>query len=72
MLAFFMPGPMEMLIILFVLGMMVLPVAALVYVVFLLRKRQPPTPDTAPCPSCGGWTVAQASFCHHCGARLAG
>ncbi len=70
MYAYFAPGPLELLIILLILGLAVLaPLIALV-VILAARKSGASRPAPAPCPNCGGWVVQQANFCHHCGAPL--
>ena len=70
--AFFgVPGPLEILIILFILGILVLPVVLLVVILASGSKRRSPPPTTATCPRCGGWLAAQAKFCHHCGTAIA-
>jgi len=67
----FMPGPMEILIIL-VIGLICLgvPVAILVAVFAVARKSGSSMPDSPPCPSCGTHVVPGARFCHQCGRSL--
>lgn len=67
---FGMPGPMELIIVgLICLGPLVA-VGVILFVVFFVRKKA--SPASAVCPRCGGWTVAGARFCHHCGGPLQG
>ena len=67
----FMPGPMEMLLLL-VMGLVCLgvPIAILVTVFAVARRSGRSTPDSPPCPSCGTYVVPGAKFCHQCGSSL--
>jgi hypothetical protein len=67
----FAPGPMEMLIILF-MGLVCIgvPAAILIVVFAVARKSGSSTPDSPPCPRCGTPLVPRAKFCHQCGSPL--
>ena len=62
----FMPGPLELLII---LAMLLGPLVVLV-VVFLVARNAGSSRANPPCPQCGSWTVSGAGFCHRCGNPL--
>ena len=67
--AFFMPGPIELLIIaVIVLG----PLVAVAVVLLVVLRRGNAGASAPPCPKCGGWTVIGSRFCHHCGGPLGG
>jgi hypothetical protein len=68
-MAMFAPGPAEMLIILFLLGVFGLPVLILI-VLFATGKLSSPKPQSPPCASCGGWTFPDTRYCPHCGSPL--
>ena len=68
MFALGMPGPLELII---VATMLLAPLAiAGIVVFFVLRKTGASSAPAPPCPHCGGRTVPQARFCHHCGREL--
>ncbi|MFC1597576.1 zinc-ribbon domain-containing protein [Planctomycetota bacterium] len=66
-----MPGPLEILIILFA-GLVCLgvPIAVLVVVLTVARRSKASFPDSPPCSNCGSHVVPQAKFCHQCGSPL--
>jgi hypothetical protein len=69
MLGFYgMPGPLELLILLFVCGGPV--IAALVLVYFLVLRPQKPQGNLVPCPDCGHYVSPAAKTCPNCGAPL--
>ncbi len=62
-----MPGPMEMLII----GFLIMPMlAAPIIVIYLVCVRNKRTSAAPPCPHCGHPTVPSTRFCPHCGGPL--
>ena len=72
-LAFFSPGPIEMLII----GMVcVLPVAAIVVIAVVLVSSKKSgsnpadSPHLYPCPDCGQYVPRTAPVCPHCGRQF--
>ena len=69
-LAFFTPGPLELLIILVLIGV---PLSAVVLVLLLSRSRKNPAasnPNLSPCPGCGNYVSRQAPACPKCGQPL--
>jgi len=71
-LAFFSPGPMELLIILVLVGVP-LAAAGLVLLFVVLRSQKNPAasnPNLAPCPDCGNCVSHQAPACPKCGRPL--
>lgn len=69
-LAFFSPGPFELLILMMLVGVLL---AALVLVLFVSRSRKDPAarnPNLAPCPDCGNYVSHQAPACPKCGRPL--
>ena len=70
MFAFFTPGPMEIVLILFILAAAAVPIVLLVVILAVARKSGPATPDSPPCPNCGSHVVPRAKFCHQCGNAL--
>ena len=68
-MAMFAPGPMEMVIILAILGALGLPVL-IVIVLFATGKLSSSKPQSPPCSSCGGWTFPGTRYCPHCGSPL--
>lgn len=66
-----MPGPLEIIIVLFIGLICVGVTVALVVAVFMIgRKSGRATPDSPPCPNCGSHVVPGAKFCHQCGNSL--
>ncbi len=65
-MAFLMPGPFEMLIILFILAVLVVPVLILI-VLLAAGKLGSSKRNYPPCSSCGGWTHPNTRYCPHCG-----
>jgi hypothetical protein len=69
MLAFYgMPGPIELLILLFMCGVPV--IAALLLVYFLAIRPQRGKGELIPCPDCGHEVSPRAESCPNCGAPL--
>jgi hypothetical protein len=69
MLAFFMPGPIELIIISIVVAVPVAIVVALV-VTQRARKASGPNPKLTPCPDCGRFVSPRATTCPQCGCPL--
>ena len=71
MYAYFMPGPAELIIMLF-MGLICLgvPIAVVIVVLAMSRKSGSSMPGSAPCPNCGTHVVPGARFCHQCGNSL--
>ena len=66
MVGMFMPGPMELLILVVIGGVCGAPVVILL-ALLATGKLRCSRRESTPCPSCGGWTLPGASFCHQCG-----
>ena len=73
-LAFFMPGPIELLILgLLCLGVVVVVVVAVVIPLVVSKKGgsgPAANPNLFPCPDCGNWVSRQAPNCPKCGRAL--
>jgi hypothetical protein len=71
MIAFGMPGPLEIIIILLILALLVgVPILVIVTVLVIARKsNQPsmPNPNLMQCGDCGAWISHQATACPQCG-----
>jgi hypothetical protein len=72
MVAFFMPGPVEMIVI----GVFVIiPIAVIVglfVAVTMSRKGPGKNPNLTPCPDCGRFVSLRATACPQCGCPLQG
>ena len=66
-------GPMELLIVLGVLGLLVVGVVIVVVVVITTSKQRstPANPNLFPCPDCGRHVSRLAKSCPNCGRPLA-
>jgi hypothetical protein len=73
MLAFFSVGPLELLIVLAVLGLLVGGVVVVVVVILAASKKKdgPANPNLFPCPDCGRRVSRLAKSCPNCGRPLA-
>lgn len=64
-------GIQELLVLLFILGLLTLPVVVLVVVVLSVQRSQSSrvanNPNLLRCPDCGGMVSRQAPACPHCG-----
>jgi len=69
MLAFFSFGPLELLIILGILGLLAASVLVVVVVIVTTSKRRsgPTNPNLFPCPDCGRHVSRLAKSCPNCG-----
>ncbi len=70
MLAFFMPGLMELIIIGVMLAVAVVVVVALVVALARSRKTSGTNPNLKPCPDCGRFVSLRATTCPQCGCPL--
>ena len=73
-LAFFAPGPMELLIVGAILLVIVGVIAAAVVIPLVVSKRNRSdaagNPNLFPCPDCGNWVSREAPGCPQCGRAL--
>lgn len=60
------PGPMELLIITFILGVPIVVVLGVLWLTLADRQR----PSMLPCPHCGAAAPRWAQFCPNCGGPL--
>ncbi len=74
-LAFFAPGPLELLIIAAILAVIVGAIVAVVVILLAVSKKgrsgAAGNPNLFPCPDCGHWVSRQAPSCPQCGRALA-
>jgi len=72
----FMPGPLELIIILGVLGLLVVVVVVVIAVSVSTKRRSDfpsgSNPNLAPCPDCGRLISIRATTCPHCGGPVKG
>ena len=72
MVAFFMPGPMEMMVIAAIALIPIGVVVGLFVVVTMNRKPSGNNPNLTPCPDCGRFVSLRATACPQCGCPLQG
>ena len=70
MLAYFLPGPIELIIIGVIVLVPVAIVVALVVALKLSRKPSGSNPNLKPCPDCGRFVSLRATTCPQCGCPL--